>query len=162
MIKKIFLLLFLIIPSIVNAKVEFDKKQPINITSDSVVIYRDKQEVHFLKNVKAKQSKFKLYSDEMIAKYKEDLNEKLSIESIKAENNVKFVTDKILAKGDVGFYDLGKNMLTLENNVFITENNLTLTADKFEYFVTTGKTKITGNKKQNDKVTVILDDKKNN
>lgn len=158
--KKIFLLLFLcILPSILNAKMEFDKKQPITITSESMVIYRDNQEIYFLKNVKAKQAKFKLYSDKMVAKYSE-IDKKLNIESIKAENNVKFTTDKILAKGDIGYYNLEKNTIILEKNVFITEKNLTLLADKFEYFVQTGETKITGNKKQNEKVTVILDNKK--
>ncbi|MDD2840469.1 MAG: LptA/OstA family protein [Rickettsiales bacterium] len=161
MIKKIFLLLLLcIIPNILNAKVELNKQQPITITSETTIIYRDKQEIHFLKNVEAKQAKFKLYSDRMIAKYKENEDKKLNIESIKTESNVKFITDKIVAKGDIGFYDLEKNIVILKNNVHITENNLTLMADKFEYFVETGETRITGNKEQNEKVTIILDSDK--
>lgn len=158
MIKKIFLLLFLcFIPNLLNAKVELDKQQPLSITSATMTIYRDKQEIHFLKEVKAKHTKFTLYSDKMIAKYNENKDKKLNIESIKTENNVKFITDKIAAKGDIGFYDLPQNIITLQRNVIITENNLTLTAEKFEYYVSTGETKITGNKEQNEKVTVILE-----
>lgn len=161
MIKKIFLLLFLcIIPNLLSAKVELDKRQPLSITSETMTIYRDKQEIHFLKKVKAKQTKFTLYSDKMIAKYNEDKDKKLNIENIKTENNVQFITDKIVAKGDAGFYDLVNNIITLQSNVVITENNLTLTAEKFEYYVLSGETKITGNKEQNEKVTVILEGNK--
>lgn len=155
--KKILLLIFLCLnPNLLNAKVIINKQTPIDISSDKVTIYRDKQEIHFVNNVKATQTKFTLYADKMIAKY----NEK-NIESIKTENNVRFSTDKIKAKGDLGFYDLAKNTIKLKNNVFITENNMTLTAETFEYNVQNGKTKITGNKKQNDKVTIILNGEQN-
>ncbi|HSQ98138.1 MAG TPA: LptA/OstA family protein [Rickettsiales bacterium] len=154
--KNIFLLVFLLLfPNLLNAKTENNSKKPIDISSEKVIIYRDKQEIVFLNKVVAKQAKFTLYADKMITKYNKN-----DIETIKTEKNVQFISDKTKAKGDIGFYDLAKNTITLQNHVFITENNLTLMAESFEYNVQTGKTKITGSKNENDKVTIILDDDK--
>ena len=136
---------------------QISKKQPLNITSDKVEIIRNKNEIIFINNVKAVQEKFTLYANKMIVKYKEVPDKKIEIQTIKTEKNVKFITDKIVATGNEGFYNVSKNLITLKNDVKATESGITVIAEEFEYDITTGKTKIIGNKKQNERVTIILD-----
>lgn len=156
------LILFLLIgTSFANStNNKIDKKQPLNITSNKVKIIRDKNEIIFIDNVKAIQNKFTLYADKMIVKYKENSNKKMEIQTIKTEKNVKFITDKIVATGNEGFYNMSKKLVTLKNNVSATESGITALAEEFEYDIKTGKTKIIGNKEQNERVTIILDNDK--
>ena len=136
---------------------QISKKQPLNITSDKVEIIRNKNEIIFINNVKAVQEKFTLYANKMIVKYKEVPDKKIEIQTIKTEKNVRFITDKIVATGSEGFYNVSKNLITLKNDVKATESGITVIAEEFEYDIATGKTKIIGNKKQNERVTIILD-----
>lgn len=134
-----------------------NKNQKLNITSEKVEIIRDKNTIIFTKKVKAVQDKFTLYADKMIVKYKEAKDKKIDIISIKTEKNVKFMDEKVVATGSDGFYDVVKNLITLKNNVKATESGITVLADEFQYDVLTGKTNIIGNKEQNERVTIILD-----
>ena len=136
---------------------KIDKKQPLNITSDKVEIIRNKNEIIFINNVKAVQDKFTLYANKMIVKYKEAPDKKIEIQTIKTEKNVKFITEKIIATGNEGFYNVSKNLITLKNDVTTTESGITVLAEEFEYDIITRKKKIIGNKKQNERVTIILD-----
>lgn len=163
-INNIILILFLLVQTSFaatrkNNKIE--KKQPLNITSDKVEIIRDKNEIIFIDNVKAVQDKFTLYANKMIVKYKEAKDKKIEIQTIKTEKNVKFITEKVVATGNEGFYNVSKNLITLKSNVTATESGITVLAEEFEYDIITGKTKIIGNKKQNERVTIILDNVEN-
>ena len=162
MFKKIFfvLLFFYFLHNSVfakNAKTKFNKNQPLNITSESVEIFREKNEIIFIENVKAVQDNFVLYADKMVVKYIETTEKKLDIKSIKTEKNVRFISKDIKATANQGFYDVSKNILTLMDDVTATESGITVYAKVFEYDINTGRAKIIGNKKQNERVTLILD-----
>lgn len=135
----------------------FDKNKPLDITSQKVIIYRDKEEINFINKVIAKQDNFTLKADKMVVKYFKNKNNKTEIKNITATNNVKFTTDDIVATGDNGYYNTKNNTITLKNNVKIVENGITLVADEFKYFTLTGETKIIGNQKKEERVTIILD-----
>lgn len=136
---------------------KIDKSQPLNITSNKVEIIRDKNEIIFTGNVKAIQDKFILYADTMIVKYVESKDKKTNIDSIKTEKNVKFTNETVVATGDEGFYDVKKNIITMKKNIKATEKGITVYADEFLYDLNTGKTNIVGNKQQNERVMIILD-----
>ena len=135
----------------------FDKNKPLDITSQKVIIYRDKEEINFINKVIAKQDNFTLKADKMVVKYFKNKNNKTEIKNITATNNVKFTTNDIVAIGDNGYYNTKNNTITLKNNVKIVENGITLVADEFKYFTLTGETEIIGNQKKEERVTIILD-----
>ena len=137
------------------------KNKPLNITSQKVIIYRDKEEINFINKVIAKQDNFTLKADKMVVKYFKNKNNKTEIKNITATNNVKFTTDDIVATGNNGYYNTKNNTITLKNNVEIIENGITLIADEFKYFILTGETKIIGNQEKEERVTIILDTDKN-
>lgn len=139
----------------------FDKNKPLNITSQKVIIYRDKEEINFINKVIAKQDNFTLKADKMVVKYFKNKNNKTEIKNITATNNVKFTTDDIVATGNNGYYNTKNNTITLKNNVEIIENGIRLIADEFKYFILTGETKIIGNQEKEERVTIILDTDKN-
>ena len=139
----------------------FDKNKPLNITSQKVIIYRDKEEINFINKVIAKQDNFTLKADKMVVKYFKNKNNKTEIKNITATNNVKFTTDDIVATSNNGYYNTKNNTITLKNNVEIIENGITLIADEFKYFILTGETKIIGNQEKEERVTIILDTDKN-
>lgn len=139
----------------------FDKNKPLDITSQKVIIYRDKEEINFINKVIAKQENFTLKADKMVVKYFKNKNNKTEIKNITATNNVKFTTDDIVATGNNGYYNTKNNTITLKNNVEIIENGITLIADEFKYFILTGETKIIGNQEKEERVTIILDTDKN-
>lgn len=167
--KKIIVNIFLItFFSIVNyaysssiGATKIDKSQPLNITADKVEIIRDKSQLIFVGDVKAIQDKFTLYADKMVVKYKETENKKMDIESIQTDKNVKFTNETVIAIGDEGFYDTKKNIIVMKKNIKVTEKGITVFADEFVYDVNTGKTNIIGNKQQNERVTIILDNIEN-
>lgn len=139
---------------------KLNKKQALNIVADKVEIIRDKNKIIFTDNVKAVQDIFELFADKMEVFYKEDENDKISIQTITAKNNVRFNTDKIFAKGDEGRYDVINKKIKLIKNVTATEGGITVFAQEFEYDILTEKTKILGDKKSKERVTIILEDLK--
>lgn len=141
--------------SIVPTKL--NRNQPLNITSNKVEIVRDKGQIIFLGNVIAVQDEFTLYADKMVVKYNESKDQKININNIKAINNVKFTNKTIIAIGDEGIYDVKKNIITMKKNIKATEKGITVYADEFSYDVNTGKSNIVGNKQQNERVVIILD-----
>lgn len=156
-------LIFFIVFYICFCNISFSKEvlqnsNTINITSNKVDIFRNKKEIIFIGNVIVTKDNFKLYTDLMTVKYKEDNNKKTSITDVIAKNNVRFVSEKVDAFSDDGIYKPSKNLIILKNNVKAIENGITVFADEFEYNTITKKTKIIGNKKQQERVTIILDD----
>lgn len=141
--------------SIVPTKL--NRNQPVNITSNKVEIVRDKGQIIFLGNVIAIQDEFTLYADKMVVEYNESKDQKININNIKAINNVKFTNKTIIAIGDEGIYDVKKNIITMKKNIKATEKGITVYADEFSYDVNTGKSNIVGNKQQNERVVIILD-----
>ncbi len=141
--------------SIVPTKL--NRNQPVNITSNKVEIVRDKGQIIFLGNVIAVQDEFTLYADKMVVEYNESKDQKININNIKAINNVKFTNKTIIAIGDEGIYDVRKNIIIMKKNIKATEKGITVYADEFSYDVNTGKSNIVGNKQQNERVVIILD-----
>lgn len=141
--------------SIVPTKL--NRNQPLNITSNKVEIVRDKGQIIFLGNVIAIQDEFTLYADKMVVEYNESKDQKININNIKAINNVKFTNKTIIAIGDEGIYDVKKNIIIMKKNIKATEKGITVYADEFSYDVNTGKSNIVGNKQQNERVVIILD-----
>lgn len=141
--------------SIVPTKL--NRNQPVNITSNKVEIVRDKGQIIFLGNVIAVQDEFTLYADKMVVEYNESKDQKININNIKAINNVKFTNKTIIAIGDEGIYDVKKNIIIMKKNIKATEKGIAVYADEFSYDVNTGKSNIVGNKQQNERVVIILD-----
>lgn len=146
---------FVYASSIVPTKL--NRNQPLNITSNKVEIVRDKGQIIFLGNVIAIQDEFTLYADKMVVEYNESKDQKININNIKAINNVKFTNKTIIAIGDEGIYDVKKNIIIMKKNIKATEKGITVYADEFSYDVNTGKSNIVGNKQQNERVVIILD-----
>jgi len=137
-------------------KVEEDK--PLEIRSELVDLYRKKNEIHFINHVKAVQGEMIILSKEMIVKYTEEKNSKISIDNISVEGGANLFTDTIKASGNVGEYDFKKGIVTLKGDVIANEKGAMAYGEEFIYNVRTRKTKLLGNKKKDDRVIIILDD----
>lgn len=132
------------------------KTNTLNIKSEKVEIFKNKNEIIFTKRVEASKPEFTIFADKMIVKYTENKNDKMDINSIKLISNVKFVDEKNVVTGDEGFYDVPKGKIQLKNNIKAIQGGITLFAKEFEYFVETGESNIIGNKDEDNRVTIII------
>jgi len=171
--RKYFLLntLLFILLAITNlfAEESFEKpkvrsEEPIEINSEKIDIYRNKGEIIFINNVRAKQGEMILLSDNMTIFYNEQKEKDIirpEIKEIFAQDNVQFFSNKIHASGKTGNYNLSNSLITIRGNVEMNEKGSTVFGEKMTYNVNTEETKITGNRRTKDgRVIILIEDTK--
>jgi lipopolysaccharide export system protein LptA len=148
MVYRLFLLLVLcILPLSVFAQ-NPDSDQPLEITADDSLEWH-RNELYFKarKNVKAVQGTTTLYSDVLLAQYREGATSSMEIYNIQADGSVKIVSAQSEAYGDKAIYKVDKGYAVMTGKrLRIVSDGQTVTArDKFEYWVNGGKLIATGN-----------------
>jgi lipopolysaccharide export system protein LptA len=144
--------LFVVAGSPVYAVAEKEKKNndPIEITADSLEVFRQENRAVFTGDVEALQSDMRLHSDVMIVYYHEKEGESQeaasgvnsSIERIEAEGNVFLSTPEETAQGKKGQYDLDQRVVNLEDEVVLTKGKNVVKGDYFVYNLDTGHSKV--------------------
>jgi lipopolysaccharide export system protein LptA len=125
------------------------KKQPVEITSDSLEIIQDKQQAIFTGKVEAKQGNLHIQADKMLVYYnkKDSKNnsDKNSVSKVEASGNVFLTNPTETAQGQRGVFDVDKNLITLSQNVILTSGKNVVKGDKLVYNLTTGESKMDSN-----------------
>lgn len=152
----IFLALCLIlssIPAIANDNKLAGDKQPIDITSDNLIIDQINNTATFVGNVDAIQADMHLHSDKMIAYYTNDTQKKdgqaWSINKIITLGNVILTNKNQKAYGDKGEYDMATEILELTGRVMLTKDGNILKGNKLVYHLKNGNSKIFSDNDQN-------------
>jgi len=133
-------------------------EKPLEIRAEKVNMYRKKGKIHFIDNVRAKQGDMEIFSRKMVVDYSEKQNSKIEIFKIDVEGNARMFTRNIVATGNSGMYDFKKGLVSLKGDVIANEQGAMAYGDEFIYNVNTRKTKLLGNKKEDDRVIIILED----
>ena len=129
-------------------------EQPIEITSDLLEVEQEKQVAIFIGNVDAIQGEMKLNSDRLEVYYDVEESEETapaeeteqtdSIRSLRAEGNVVVNSPNETAKGDWADYDVAKRVLTLHDNVILTQGRNVLCGSKLDMDLDTGRSLLNG------------------
>lgn len=131
-----------------------DINKPIKIESNEISMKKNSNIIVFTGNVEAKQDNLTILTDRMLVEYE---GEKKNIKNIKLFGNIMLKNKNIVANSDKGYYDLSKNIITLEDNVILTEKDVVVYGDKMTYDTIKQESKVYGSKKQNNRITIILD-----
>lgn len=146
---------FLLMPQAHAAKKKNDNAaKPIEITADSLEVFRDQNKAIFTGDVDAVQGDMTLKSDVMVVHYKENKGTKNkadaamgpagsnSIERIEAKGNVFLSTPEETAQGKTGDYNLDKKIVHLNENVILTKGKNVVKGDHLVYNLDTGHSKV--------------------
>ncbi|MGM0417909.1 MAG: lipopolysaccharide transport periplasmic protein LptA [Thermodesulfobacteriota bacterium] len=136
-----FLFAFILLSSVSLSAQEAEKNDSINITSDSMKLYSDKNMTVFKGNVKAIQNETVITADSLNVFHKksEDKNSKNSFEKIEASGNVEIKMEDKYAKSEKAVYLAKEEKLILTGNRPVIEDGENkITGDKITYFINTG------------------------
>lgn len=111
--------------------------EPIDITSDRLVLEQNQQVATFTGNVDAVQGNTRLRSDKMRVFYTSRENQPAggsgqSVTRIEAEGNVVVTKPGETAQGDTGIYDLTSRKMTLIGNVVLTRGQNVVRGDRLD------------------------------
>lgn len=146
-----FLISMLLVSSATYAAKQSDNSnEPIEITADSLEVFRAENRAIFTGDVEAVQAEMKLNSDVMVVFYKQNDSQSSgdasgmnnAIERIEAEGNVFLSTPEETAQGKFGNYDLDKKTVKLNDQVVLTKGKNVVKGDFFVYNLETGHSKI--------------------
>ncbi len=125
-----------------------DTQQPIEITSDSLEVKQEQQVAIFLGNVDAKQGTLTLTSQRLEVHYTseetEDGGSSESISSMKASGNVIVTSPTEQAEGEWADYDVVDRVITLHDNVLLTQGKNTLCGASLDMDLDTGRSFLKG------------------
>lgn len=138
----------------VNSKDTIKQNKPIKIESNEISMKKNSNIIVFTGNVEATQDNLVILTDKMLVEYE---GENIDIKNIKLFGNVILKNDTIVANSGKGEYNLLKNIITLENNVVLTEKDVVVYGDKMTYDTIKQESKVYGSKKENNRITIILD-----
>jgi lipopolysaccharide export system protein LptA len=114
-----------------------DKKQPIEITAEKGLEWRQKEERYIARgNAKAVQGTSAVYADTLIAYYRQVAGGATEIYRIDAEGNVRIASPTETAYGDIGVYYIKKGELVLKGKALklVTASEIITARDSLEYF----------------------------
>ena len=99
----------------------------IEISSQKLDVYRDKNISVFSGNVYAEDEQIKLWSDKISIFYDETTK---NVYKIIAENNVKIIVNGVTAYGNFSKYQLDNEVVLLEGSVIVLEKDNKIRSDK--------------------------------
>lgn len=122
--------------------------QPIEITSDRLVVEQEKQIATFSGNVDAVQGDVSLRADQLRVHYarSEDRAEggdQQSIRRIEAEGNVLLTQPGETAQGQAGVYEVPQGRVMLQGNVVLTRGQNVVRGDRLDMNLNTGVSTVT-------------------
>jgi|AntRauTorckE6833_2_1112554.scaffolds.fasta_scaffold139594_1 lipopolysaccharide transport protein LptA len=136
-----FIFALILFSSITVSAQDAEKNNSVNITSDSMKLYSDKNMTVFKGNVKAVQNKTVITADSLTVFHKktEDDTSENSFEKIEASGNVEIKMEDKYAKSENAVYLANEQKLILTGNrPVIVDGKNKITGDKITYFIDTG------------------------
>ena len=129
-----------------------DTALPIEIAADALEVQQDKQIAVFSGNVDAQQGSIKLRADRIWVYYQGDAAEDAAqaISKIDAEGKVFFSSGTETAEGDQGTYNVDNGVITLTGEVVLTQGNNVIKGNRVVFDLTTGQSKMDGDKSVGD------------
>jgi lipopolysaccharide export system protein LptA len=124
-----------------------DMSLPVEVTSDTLEIVKNKQIATFSGHVVVLQGQLKLTSDTVTVHYKEKDNKPTPnsndhIKKIVADGNVHFNTPGEQASAKQGIYDVEHQTITLTQNVILKKGKNIVTGSKLVYNLETGQSQL--------------------
>ena len=129
----------------------FDKKKPVDITSDSMEGFDKEKYVLFRGSVIAKQDDLFIFADTMEAYMNENTNE---IERAIAKGNVKIVKQDRTATCREALFENAKGEITLRGNVVVYQARDKLSGDTIIYYVNEDRVVVQSEKNSKAHITV--------
>jgi lipopolysaccharide transport protein LptA len=158
------ILFFLLAPAAFGDIRPLKKFDVLDIEADNINTNRAKNLVIFEGKVVAlqKNNNLKFFSDKMNLEYGVDKNDKISIKTMHTYGNVVIKRDHVTISGGFGLYDVEKNIITMRDNVVLSDSVGKAYGDTVIYDVTNDSTQVFGkkNKKKQKQVVIIVDDVK--
>lgn len=134
---------------------EHDADRPIEITADSLEVVQADRIATFAGNVDAVQGNLVLSADELRVHYRGGGDEEGggeeaaaapagtgTIRRIEAFGNVVMTSPRETAQGDVGVYDVGGRLVTLDGSVVLTRDENVIRGDRLELDLETGVSRV--------------------
>ncbi|MDR2077394.1 MAG: hypothetical protein LBP39_00320 [Rickettsiales bacterium] len=140
------------------------KKSTIFIESDEVRIKKNENIIVFTGNVKIRRDKINILAKKTATLYYVENNDRIEPEIIDMIDIIVTMGNNIKITGDKGSYDFINYMLTIEDNVVISEKNSTTFASRLIYNTITEEIEMFGKKIGSDplgKTIIIINDTKN-
>jgi lipopolysaccharide export system protein LptA len=121
-----------------------DGSLPIEITADTLEVQQRDQVATFIGNVDAVQGDLTLSADQLRVYYQGgDAPEGAgAIRRIEAHGNVFLSSPEETAQGEVGVYDVGQQLVTLERAVVLTRGANVIRGDRLEYDLASGFSRV--------------------
>lgn len=125
---------------------DHDASQPIEITSDSLVVEQEQQIAIFSGNVDAVQGPLVLRADRLDVHYSErsDESSDAGIRLIEADGNVFISSPPDTAEADHGTYAVGDGLITLTGSVVLTRKDNVIRGQKLEINLVSGRSEVIG------------------
>ncbi len=125
--------------------------EPIEISSDRLVLEQNQQIATFYGNVDAVQGETTLRSDELRVFYTSDEERKASgseqsVKRLEADGNVLITQPGETAEGNSGVYDLVAGKMVLIGDVVLTQGKSVVKGDRLDVDRNTGVSVVTANK----------------
>lgn len=149
--------LFLAAPATAqNSGMKLDSTQPIEIVSDTLEVFQEKQQAIFSGNVIATQGNINMRSAIMTVFYRNTANEDApttpettgvageGIYRIEADGDVFFASPLETAQGDSAVYDVDASTVTILGNVLLTREGNVLKGTQMTYNLSTGRSILNG------------------
>ena len=111
---------------------EFNKKEPIYITSDWMEVDQKKNTITYKGRVVTIQSEMTMRSETLIAVYDPEMKQ---IRQIIAEGKVNAVQGKRMATGDKAIFDEKAKTVTLTGNPVMRQGNSQVTGSRIIYYI---------------------------
>ncbi len=127
--------------------------EPIEISSDRLVLEQNRQLATFTGNVDAIQGDTTLRTDKLLVFYTSDEERRASgsdqsVKRLEAEGNVIIIQPGETAEGDSGVYDLAAGKMVLIGNVVLTQGKSVVKGDRLDVDRNTGVSVVSVNQPQ--------------
>ncbi len=139
----------LMAPSIASAQLDMQQMikpsegEPINITSDNLIIQNNNNISIFKDNVHIIQGTMKLNADQVrLYSVYDEKTKKSKFKRIEAEGNVDFKSQDKSAKSRLATYDIDGGILIMTDNVHLKDADSSLSGQVFKYYVKSGRSEI--------------------
>ncbi|HEX6172641.1 MAG TPA: lipopolysaccharide transport periplasmic protein LptA [Candidatus Binatia bacterium] len=134
---------------------EFNKKEPIYITSDWMEVDQKKNTITYKGRVVTIQSEMTMRSETLIAVYDPEMKQ---IRQIIAEGKVNAVQGKRMATGDKAIFDEKAKTVTLTGNPVMRQGNSQVTGSRIIYYIDQDRAVAEGKDSVRVQVTIFPDE----
>jgi lipopolysaccharide export system protein LptA len=131
----------------------YDRDAPVDWSAATIELNSDAKRVNLSGNVIFRQSSLKVTSDKMTFTYVDSPvpNSNPGIERVIANNSVKVNLPDIVASGDLGIFDVERNILTLVGNVTLSQRENQLNGERLVIDLNSGMSSMSSRSTQSGK-----------